>query len=102
MGVPFVEADLGGWDNHAGIFATLENQKLPELDKAMSALVEDLNDRGLLQDTAIIWMGDLVVPQILMVMVVEIIGQEVGVLLLVEQDLRVVLLLGPQMKMEKK
>jgi uncharacterized protein (DUF1501 family) len=58
MGVPFVEVDMGGWDNHAGIFATLENQKLPELDKAMSALVEDLSDRGLLQDTAIIWMGE--------------------------------------------
>ena len=58
MGVPFVEVDLGGWDNHAGIFTTLENQKLPELDKAMSALVEDLNERGLLQDTAIIWMGE--------------------------------------------
>jgi uncharacterized protein (DUF1501 family) len=58
VGVPFIEVDLGGWDNHAGIFTTLENQKLPELDKAMSALVEDLNDRGLLQDTAIIWMGE--------------------------------------------
>ena len=58
IGVPFVEVDLGGWDNHAGIFTTLENQKLPELDKAMSALVEDLNDRGLYQDTAIIWMGE--------------------------------------------
>lgn len=57
-GVPFIEVDLGGWDNHAGIFTTLENQKLPELDKAMSALVEDLNERGLLQDTAIIWMGE--------------------------------------------
>ena len=57
-GVPFIEVDLGGWDNHAGIFTTLENQKLPELDKAMSALVEDLSDRGLLQDTAIIWMGE--------------------------------------------
>lgn len=57
-GVPFIEVDLGGWDNHAGIFQTLENQKLPELDKAMSALVEDVNDRGLLQDTAIIWMGE--------------------------------------------
>lgn len=57
-GVPFIEVDLGGWDNHANIFPTLENTKLPELDKAMSALVEDLNDRGLLQDTAIIWMGE--------------------------------------------
>jgi uncharacterized protein (DUF1501 family) len=57
-GVPFVEVDLGGWDNHAGIFPTLQNQKLPELDKAMSGLVSDLADRGLLDDTAIIWMGE--------------------------------------------
>jgi uncharacterized protein (DUF1501 family) len=28
------------------------------MDKAMSALVEDLNDRGLYQDTAVIWMGE--------------------------------------------
>ncbi|MAV34501.1 MAG: hypothetical protein CMJ59_03500 [Planctomycetaceae bacterium] len=57
-GVPFVEVGLGGWDNHSNIFATLENQKLPELDRGMSALVEDLEQRGLLQDTAIIWMGE--------------------------------------------
>jgi hypothetical protein len=57
-GVPFVEVDLGGWDNHTGIFNILQNQRLPILDKAMSALVEDLNQRGLLQDTAIIWMGE--------------------------------------------
>jgi len=57
-GVPFVEVDLGGWDNHADIFPTLSNRKLPELDKAMSALVSDLADRGLLDDTAIIWMGE--------------------------------------------
>ena len=57
-GVPFVEVDLGGWDNHADIFPTLSNRKLPELDKAMGALVSDLADRGLLDDTAIIWMGE--------------------------------------------
>ena len=57
-GVPFVEVDLGGWDNHADIFPMLSNRKLPELDKAMSALVSDLADRGLLDDTAIIWMGE--------------------------------------------
>ncbi len=57
-GVPFIEVDLGGWDNHSGIFPTLRNTKLPELDKAMSALVSDLADRGLLEDTAIIWMGE--------------------------------------------
>ena len=57
-GVPFVEVDLGGWDMHADIFATLADRKLPELDKAMAALVSDLSDRGMLDDTAIIWMGE--------------------------------------------
>jgi hypothetical protein len=57
-GVPFVEVDLGGWDNHGGIFPILQNQKLPELDRAMSALVEDLVQRGLYEDTAVIWMGE--------------------------------------------
>jgi uncharacterized protein (DUF1501 family) len=57
-GVSFVEVDLGGWDNHAGIFNTLQTQKLPQLDQAMSGLVSDLADRGMLDDTAIIWMGE--------------------------------------------
>ena len=57
-GVPFVEVDLGGWDMHADIFPTLADRKLPELDKAMGALVSDLADRGMLDDTAIIWMGE--------------------------------------------
>lgn len=57
-GVPFVEVDLGGWDNHQGIHTILKDQRLPVLDKAMSALVEDLEQRELLKDTAIIWMGE--------------------------------------------
>ncbi len=58
VGVPFVEVNLGGWDNHQNIFTTLENQRLPTVDQAMSALMEDLEQRGLLQDTAVIWMGE--------------------------------------------
>jgi hypothetical protein len=57
-GVPFVEVDLGGWDNHQNIFPTLRDQRLPMMDQGMSALVEDLSQRGMLQDTAIIWMGE--------------------------------------------
>ncbi|WP_442506847.1 DUF1501 domain-containing protein [Novipirellula sp. SH528] len=57
-GVPFIEVDLGGWDNHGDIHATLKDNKLPILDKAMSALVEDLEQRGLLQDTVVMWMGE--------------------------------------------
>ena len=58
VGVPFVEVGLGGWDNHQNIFPTLRDEKLPMLDQGMSALVEDLEQRGLLEDTAIIWMGE--------------------------------------------
>ena len=58
QGVPFIEVGLGGWDNHNNIHATLRDTKLPELDQAMSALTEDLEQRGLLEDTAIIWMGE--------------------------------------------
>jgi uncharacterized protein (DUF1501 family) len=57
-GVPFVEVDYGGWDNHNNIFPTLQDQKLPTVDRAVSALVADLHQRGLLQDTAIIWLGE--------------------------------------------
>lgn len=57
-GVPFVEVNLGGWDNHQNIFPTLENQRLPVLDRAMSALIEDLSARGMLEDTAVLWMGE--------------------------------------------
>ena len=57
-GVPFVEVDLGGWDNHSNIFPTLQDNKLPTLDRAMSALMEDLEQRELLADTAVIWMGE--------------------------------------------
>ncbi|MFP6650568.1 MAG: DUF1501 domain-containing protein, partial [Pirellulaceae bacterium] len=58
QGVPFIEVDYGGWDNHGNIHATLADTKLPLIDQAMSALVGDLEERGLLEDTAIIWMGE--------------------------------------------
>jgi uncharacterized protein (DUF1501 family) len=58
QGVPFVEVDLDGWDTHSDNFKKLSETKLPELDKAMSALVTDLDERGLLANTAIIWMGE--------------------------------------------
>jgi hypothetical protein len=57
VGVPFVEVTMGGWDLHQNCFTTLRN-KLPELDKAMSALVADLHQRGLLEDTVVLWMGE--------------------------------------------
>ena len=57
-GVPFVEVSLGGWDNHQNIFPTLKDNKLPQLDQGMSALMEDLAERSMLDDVAVIWMGE--------------------------------------------
>ncbi len=57
VGVPFVEVTMGGWDLHQNCFTTLR-QKLPELDQAMSALLTDLADRRMLEDTVVLWMGE--------------------------------------------
>jgi hypothetical protein len=58
VGGPFIEVNLGGWDNHQNIHTILKDTRLPVLDQGMSALVEDLEQRELLKDTAIIWMGE--------------------------------------------
>ena len=57
-GVTYVEVSLGGWDNHGDIFNTLSRGNLPQLDKAMGTLVGDLADRGLLENTLAVWMGE--------------------------------------------
>jgi len=56
-GVPFVEVNSSGWDLHQDCFSRLE-QKLPEFDQGMSALVEDLAQRGLLEETVVLCMGE--------------------------------------------
>lgn len=63
-GVACVEVSLGGWDMHNGIFNALHSTnpqrpgRLDELDKGMGTLVKDLEQRGKLKDTVIVWMGD--------------------------------------------
>ena len=52
-GVPYVTINYSGWDMHKGIFQTMR-QKLPQLDKGLSSLLQDLSDRGLL-DSTIVW-----------------------------------------------
>jgi hypothetical protein len=58
MGVTFVEVSLGGWDTHTNAFETLSKTLLPQLDKAMGSLVADLHQRGLLDKTMVVWMGE--------------------------------------------
>jgi hypothetical protein len=54
-GVPYVTINYKGWDTHKQHFQTMR-QKLPELDKGLATLLQDLADRGLL-DSTIIWCG---------------------------------------------
>ena len=56
-GVRFVTVNYGGWDHHAKIFPSLD-KKLPEFDAGFSALVDDLDERGLLSDTLVVAMGE--------------------------------------------
>lgn len=43
----------GGWDTHGNNFRCLKEHLLPEFDRAFSALVEDLHERGLLDQTLV-------------------------------------------------
>jgi hypothetical protein len=54
-GVPYVTINYGGWDTHKQHFEAMK-QKLPDLDRGMSALLQDLSDKKLL-DTTIVWWG---------------------------------------------
>lgn len=56
-GVRFITINYGGWDHHGKIFEGLD-RKLPELDKGYSALISDLNERGLLKQTLVLMMGE--------------------------------------------
>lgn len=58
QGVSYVEVALDGWDTHSDNFDALSRRLLPPLDQGMSALVADLADRGLLDTTLIVWMGE--------------------------------------------
>jgi uncharacterized protein (DUF1501 family) len=57
-GVRFVTINYGGWDNHERIFGAFKDSLLPTLDSGYSALVEDLAQRGMLDTTLVICMGE--------------------------------------------
>jgi hypothetical protein len=46
------------WDTHGGNFTKLRNQLLPQLDAAVASLLSDLHDRGLLERTLVVVMGE--------------------------------------------
>jgi hypothetical protein len=51
-------ADEYGWDTHNDIFEAMRKHLLPRFDLGFSALLEDLDERGLLHDTLVVCMGE--------------------------------------------
>ena len=58
-GCRFVGVDHSGWDHHFTIFPSLEKDMLPHVDRAYSALINDLDQRGLLDSTLVVMMGEM-------------------------------------------
>jgi hypothetical protein len=57
-GVRFVTVTDGGWDTHQENFKALKTRLLPRLDTAVSSLLQDLSDRGLLETTLVVTLSD--------------------------------------------
>ncbi|GAB4137872.1 MAG: DUF1501 domain-containing protein [Planctomycetaceae bacterium] len=60
-GVPLVQVNLGNnetWDQHGDIFPRLKDKLFPPTDRALSALLDDLNASGLLDQTLIVMAGE--------------------------------------------
>ena len=56
-GVRFIEVNHGDWDDHRGLHEALPKH-CREVDKPVAALLTDLRQRGLLEDTLVIWGGE--------------------------------------------
>lgn len=58
-GCRFVGIDHGSWDTHFTQFPSLEKDLIPHADLAFSSLVSDLDERGLLDETLVVMMGEM-------------------------------------------
>jgi len=57
-GVRFVTISSGGWDTHGNNFKSLRENRLPPVDRSLSALIEDLRNRGQLDETIVYCVGE--------------------------------------------
>ncbi len=60
-GVPIVQASMGivqTWDTHVANFPRLKDELMPPLDRAVSALLDDLGARGLLDETLVVMLSE--------------------------------------------
>jgi len=57
-GVRFATIGIGGWDTHQNNFTSLKTRLLPPVDRVVSTLINDLDDRGLLDSTIVYVAGE--------------------------------------------
>lgn len=57
-GVRFVTITDGGWDTHANNFKSLKDNRIPPVDQGLPQLLIDLEERGLIDNTLVVWMTD--------------------------------------------
>ena len=58
INVSYCHTPVGSWDTHSQNFKQMKETLGPTLDTAFTALVEDLAERGLLDETLVVWMGE--------------------------------------------
>ncbi len=58
-GVRMVQVNLRGWDTHQNAFRDLKSKLLPSLDRALSGFLDDLQQRGLLDETLVVMCGEM-------------------------------------------
>jgi hypothetical protein len=56
-GVPFITLYEGGWDHHEDLFRRFE-EKVPPFEASIAALIEDLRERGMLDSTLVVALGE--------------------------------------------
>lgn len=57
-GVRFTTITDGGWDTHQNNFKSLKTSRIPPVDQGLPALLTDLEERGLLDTTLVLWLTD--------------------------------------------
>ncbi len=58
-GVRMVQVNLTGWDTHQNAFRDLKNRLLPGIDRALSGFLDDLTERGMLDETLVVMCGEM-------------------------------------------
>jgi Protein of unknown function (DUF1501) len=57
-GVRVVTISDGGWDTHENNFRSLKHNRMPPVDQGLPQLLTDLDERGMLDSTLVVWMTD--------------------------------------------